>query len=184
MKKPYTLTIFVENNPGVLHRLTVLFTRRRINIDSVTCSATEDPRISRFTIFVGLEERLVPTIVRQICRIIEVQQAYASEDEDLLYREIGFFKICMASEELRAEIEALAKQYAATVAHVETSHIFLEKTGSEEELTEFYKVFEPYGVQEFVRSGRIAIRRRPLSSEIGIPLQHLQIEPGTAGDMV
>ncbi len=168
MKKQFTLTAFVENTPGVLHRLTIIFTRRRVNIESLTVSETEEHHISRFTIVVRLEEYLVPTIVRQLSRIIEVRRAFASEDEDLLFREIALITVRTGSAEAVRQVAELAREHGARTALTEPGQTILEKTGAETEIDALRELFEPYGIQEFVRSGRIAIRRSAMPNEIGI----------------
>jgi acetolactate synthase-1/3 small subunit len=160
MSRLYTLSIFSENSPGVLHRVVTLFTRRKINIESLTVSETEQHSISRFTIVARLDEQLVETVVRQLRRIVEVRDAFASLDADLLFKEIAFFKVDVSSREKLLEVEEHAKRYGAAVIHAEPGYMVLEKTGSEHEITSLFTMLEPLGMKEFVRSGRIAIRMR------------------------
>ena len=157
MARSYTISVFSENSPGVLHRVVTLFTKRKINIESLTVSETEQHAISRFTIVARLEEHLVETVVKQLRRIVEVRSAFANLDADLLYKEIAFFKIAAPSKENRFAIEEQAQRYGATVIHADARCMVLEKTGSEHEITSFFTLLEPLGMKEFVRSGRIAI---------------------------
>lgn len=105
MNARYTLCIFSENSPGVLHRITTLFTRRKLNIESLTVSETEKPGISRFTIVVVREREFAYKVADQIQRIIEVSDVYVCEDADLIFKEIALYKVASADSALRSQIE-------------------------------------------------------------------------------
>lgn len=155
----HTIVAFTENSPGVLLRLTTMFTRRKINIESLTVSETEQPGISRFTICIRADRDLVRKIVGQIRRIIEVRDAYASDDADLLIREVAMIRVKTTEPAQRSEIEQLALRHQAQFASVDEMTVVVEKTGNEEEVRSLYLMLEPYGITEFVRSGRIALRK-------------------------
>ncbi|MBP9838046.1 MAG: acetolactate synthase small subunit [Proteobacteria bacterium] len=154
--KNHTICVFTENSPGVLQRLTVNFTRRKINIESLTVSETEKEGISRFTIVIKSEREQIDIIAKQIKRIIEVRDVFVAEDDSLLFKEIAFYKIA-SDKTKRAEVEELAHRYQATISHVEEKHLIVEKIATEEQIDSFYLLLEPYGIKEFVRSGRIAM---------------------------
>ncbi len=178
MRKTFTLTILAENNSGVLHRVTTLFTRRRINIESLTAAITEERRLSRITVVADIEEYQIATVVRQIRRIIEVEQAFASENEDLISREVGLFKVSTGSAEQTTQIEEVAKKFGAVITPLEDNSIVLEKVGTESEIESLYQALNTYGVQDFARSGRVAIRRQIMPNEIGVPVdQNFDNEP-------
>ena len=157
MSRCYTISAFTENSPGVLHRLTVLFTRRKVNIESLTVSETEKKGISRFTIVVYSERDLVEKIAKQINRIIEVVDVFVSENKDLLYKEIAFFRVQTETPQQRTEIEELAHRHGALVIFAKDNYLVVEKTGAEEQISSLFLLLEPFGIKEFVRSGRIAI---------------------------
>jgi acetolactate synthase-1/3 small subunit len=158
-QKTYTISAFTENSPGVLHRLVTTFTKRKLNIESLTVSETEQRGISRFTIVVIVDEDLIQTIIKQILRIVEVKDAYASLDEELIYKEISFIRVKTESSAERFKVEKHAKRYGAHVVYVEQESMVLEVTGSSSEIRSFYCIMEQYGVTEFIQSGRIAIRK-------------------------
>ena len=160
MEGKFTITAFTENSPGILHRITVMFTRRKINIESLTVSETERPGVSRFTIVVDSDRFTAEKIVRQIRRIVEARAVFLSENRDLVFKEIAFFKVAADNAEKRGEIEDLVHRYNALVTHIEPQFMVVEKTGREDEINSLFLLLEPLGIYEFVRSGRIAVAKR------------------------
>ncbi|MCB0339066.1 MAG: acetolactate synthase small subunit [Bdellovibrionales bacterium] len=159
MKDRKTIVIFSENKPGVLQRMTAMFTRRRLNIESLTVSETEQEGISRFTVALSCSADVAEKLVKQIRRIVEVADAYFREDQDLLFREIAFIRVQANSAARREEIEEFARRYGASITYANHESLVVEKTGDEEEINFLLELFGPYGVTEFVRSGRIAVLR-------------------------
>ncbi len=164
----FTLCIFSENSPGVLQRITVLFTRRKLNIESLTVSETERPGVSRFTIVVAAERELVEKVAKQIHRIIEVFDVYVCENDELIFKEVAFFKVRTKNNGDQKKIEELASEYLARVCFKKDPFVVLEMTGSEDEVRALYLKLEPFGMAEFVRSGRIALLKdfRPVDENI------------------
>ncbi len=159
MERFYTISAFTENHPGVLHRLTSVLTRRQVNIESLTVSETETKGISRFTIVLHVEPELMRKIAKAINRVIEVVAVTISENEDLLFKEIAFYRTAAETSDARLEIEEHAQRYGAVITFADDDSLVVEKTGSEDEINSLYKLLEPFGIKEFVRSGRIAIRK-------------------------
>lgn len=158
MKDFYTVTIFTENKPGVLYKISGLFLRRKINIESLTVSYSKDTDQSRFTIVVFAEEILVEKIVKQLYRIIEVIKVIDSKNRDLIYKEVALFKVTARDMKRRQEIEHLVKiAKDARMITVHKSYLVIEKTGSEKEVEDFYQLLDHFGIKEFIRSGRIAV---------------------------
>lgn len=158
-EKLFTISVFTENSPGVLHRITAVFTRRKVNVESLTVSDTEQHGVSRFTIVVKVEEDLVERIVGQIRRIIEVREAFATEDSALFYKEIAFIKVKTSSAEERRQAEEISRKNGASIVAAQVDALVIEQTGTEEEIRSLYLLLEPFGISEFIHSGRIAIRR-------------------------
>ena len=158
MEKLYTICIFTENTLGLLNRISGIFTRRRINIESLSVSETERKGISRFTIAIRSAEReSVEKIVRQIRKIIEVLAVFGYEDHDLVYNELAFFKL---ETERAEEVKGILEGYKRAKVLFEDNRIMIvEKAGTEEEIYNFFKQLKPFGILEFVRSGRIALSR-------------------------
>ncbi|HQH27142.1 MAG TPA: acetolactate synthase small subunit [Oligoflexia bacterium] len=159
MVRKYTITAFTENSPGVLHRINTLLTRRKVNIESLTVSETEKKGISRFTIVVKTDPHLINKVVKQIDRVIEVVEVFVSENRQLIYKEIAFVRVATGTAQRRVEVEEHAHRYGAHVAYVTDHDLLIEKTGTEDEINSLYLLLEPFGITEFVRSGRIAVRK-------------------------
>jgi len=157
MSHLFTISAFTENQAGVLHRLTTVLTRRKVNIESLCVSETEQKGISRFTISIRSHEHLIKKLVAQIGRIIEVVRVTYHTDDELLFKEIAFFKVRVSDAAARAQIEGHAIKYGASIAIAAASFVVVEKTGREAEVDSLYHMLEPFGIIEFVRSGRIAM---------------------------
>jgi acetolactate synthase I/III small subunit len=159
MSELYTLSIFTENSPGVLHRITTIFTRRKLNIESLTVSETERKGVSRFTICVLGDIDTINKVLKQINRIIEVCNVSVHQNNQLLYKEIALFRVKTHSPEQRSKIEELARSYGAITVNSTQEALVIEKTGTEEDVNSLYLLLEPYEIKEFVRSGRVAIAK-------------------------
>lgn len=157
MERKYTIIIFAENKPGVLYRIADLFLRRKVNIESLTVSETQEIGVSRFTIVVKQHKTMVEKIVKQLYRIIEVVKVFENRDDDLLFKEIAFIKVAAKNPEQRREIEDLVYLFRAKIIAVGKDTLTIEKTGSEEEINSLVSLLRPFSIHEFVRSGRIAV---------------------------
>lgn len=154
MARSVCLTVFSDNNPGLLHRVTAVFTRRKINIESLTVSETEFPGVSRYTIVINAERDAAGKVAEQIRKIIEVHEVVVGEEESLVSREIALIKI------LRREDDALSQVIADhhLVLVSESAHVLIyERTGAVEEVSDALFALRPFGIIEFVRSGRISM---------------------------
>lgn len=159
---PYTICVFTENTIGILNKITTILTRRRINIDSLTVSETERKGISRFTIVIHHESReAVEKLVRQIRKVIEVLAVFGYLNEDIAYNEIAMFKISTPIGAKPLDIETINKVYKAWVVYWDLSYVIIQKTGTEEEIFEFFDYIKPHEILEFVRSGRVAVSKSP-----------------------
>ena len=159
MSKLYTIAAFTENTIGLLNRITIIFTRRRINIESLSVSETERQGVSRFTIVVKTEREMAESLVKNIRKIIEVLAVFAYENEAMVYNEMALFKFCFDKPETKILLEGFADQHRARVVFTEKNIMIIEKSGTEEEIYAFFKIVKPYDILEFVRSGRIALTK-------------------------
>ena len=158
----YTICVFTENTIGLLNKITIIFTRRRINIESLTVSETERKGISRFTIVIKHEKREeVEKLVRQIRKIIEVLAVFGYLNEDIVSNEIALFKISTPLNGKSVDVEAINKIHKAWVVYWGLDYLVIEKTGTEAEIHDFFRYIKPHGIIEFVRSGRIAVGKTP-----------------------
>jgi acetolactate synthase-1/3 small subunit len=154
MTQPVTFLVWTENSPGVLIRLTTLFTRRKINIESLTVSATEQPGISRFTVVIQIDLVTAATIGRQIERMIEVRRVFVFAEPDIIHREVALIRATIAADREAALTERFP---AVVVLQRSTRGTLLQFTGSEDEISALREFLTNDDVVEFVRSGRIAV---------------------------
>ncbi len=164
-KTECTFSIFSENSPGVLHRVIALFTRRKINIESLTVSHTETEGVSRFTIVVNCRLELAHLVGRQLRRIVEVLKVKVSENSQLIYKEIAFFRIGTPDARARQFAASHAVRHGASIVSIDAEALVIEKTGTEEEIQELFSSFKTAPILEFIRSGRIAVRKQLIEED-------------------
>jgi acetolactate synthase I/III small subunit len=170
MTERHTIIVLSQNTPGVLQRVTTAFTRRRVNIESLTVSETEHHERSRFTVtFMATREAAVK-ILKPVRRFVEVIDATLCSDNDIIYREIAFFRVSFLSENEREHLWSLARNHHAEIANLNGSSLIIEKSGTEEEINSFRSLLPKNSVISFVRSGRIAIEKH-LEHKISIEKQ-------------
>lgn len=158
-KRKYTVSVFSDNTPGVLNRITIIFTRRKVNIESLTVSETEQKGISRFTIVVECTEHMKQKLVRAINRTIEVVEVFASENRELLFQEVAFYRVKATTSDDRLKVEELAEKHGARLIYAGENYVVIENAGSEDDIDTLYRLFKDFGIVEFIRSGRIAVRK-------------------------
>ena len=154
----YTICIFTENSIGLLNRITIIFTRRRINIESLTVSETERKGVSRFTIVIRHESREeVEKLVRQIRKIVEVMAVFGYLNDEIVFNEIALYKIATPLGAKSLDVETINKQYKAWVVYWGLDYVVVEKTGNNDDIFAFLDYLKQYEILEFVRSGRVAV---------------------------
>lgn len=160
--KTYTICVFTENSIGLLNKITIIFTRRRLNIESLTVSETERKGVSRFTIVIKHEQReAVEKLVRQIRKVVEVLAVFGYLNDDIVYNEIALFKLPTPLDSKPLDMETINREHKAYIVYWDLDYVVLQKTGTEEEIFEFFKYVKPHGILEFVRSGRVAVSKTP-----------------------
>ena len=159
MKKRYTISVFTEDIVGLLNRVTIVFTRRKINIESIAASDSEVQNIHRYTIVVNETEDLVKKVTLQLDKQVEVIKAVYHVDEEIIYQEIALFKVPTDILMQGGEAEHIVRAHHARVLSVEPEFTVIEKTGHKEETQHLFDELEPFGILEFVRSGRVAITK-------------------------
>ena len=156
----YTMSIYTEDNVGLLGRITQIFTRRKMNISSITASESEVKGVHRFTIVLPTHFELARKVVQQINRQVGVLKAFLHTDETTVWQEIALYKIrtsVLTSGD--HQVEKIIRKHFARILSVEPEFVVIEKTGHKEENLALFKDLEPLGVLEFVRSGRVAITK-------------------------
>jgi acetolactate synthase-1/3 small subunit len=157
MKQEYNLTIYTEHQVGLLNRIAIMFSRRKINIESLNTSPSEVEGIHRFNIVINETEETVRKIVRQIEKQVDVLKAYFNTNENIIWQELALYKVPTDIITEKVKVERLLRTYGARVVAIRKDYTIFETTGQREETDRLIKVLEPYGLIEFVRSARVAI---------------------------
>ena len=154
----HTLSVLVENKPGVLARIAGLFSRRGFNIDSLAVGPTEHAEISRMTIVVNVEESPLEQVTKQLNKLVEVIKIVELDGPASVARELLLVKV-KADAETRGQVLETVQLFRAKVIDVAPEAVTIEVTGNAEKLEAFLRVLEPFGVRELVQSGMVAIGR-------------------------
>lgn len=156
-KQEFTVTVYTENQIGLLNRIAIIFSRRKINIESLNGSPSEIPGIHRFTIVINETEEVVKKLARQIEKQVEVLKAYYNTSEEIVWQELAMYKVPTDQIAEKVKVERLLRQYGARAVVIRKDYTVFETTGHREETDKLVEVLEPLGLIEFVRSARIAI---------------------------
>ncbi|MDQ0287007.1 acetolactate synthase-1/3 small subunit [Desulfofundulus luciae] len=154
----HTLAVLVENNPGVLARVAGLFSRRGYNIDSLAVGRTDNPAISRMTIVVEGDDRVLEQVTKQLHKLIDVIKISDITADEYVDRELVLIKVS-AEPEKRGEIMQIADIFRARIVDLGRRTMILECTGNEGKIRAFEESLKPYGIKELVRTGKIAMLR-------------------------
>ena len=158
-KELFTVSIYTENNIGLLNRISAIFQRRHINIESLNTSASEIEGVSRFTILVNMTENQVKKIIGQIEKQVEVIKAYYHTDEDTIYQESCLFKVKSDLLFEERQIQNIIKDSNARIVTVNKEFFVIEKSGRRNEIELLHRELSAFGIMQFVRSGRIAVTK-------------------------
>jgi len=159
MKQEYIITVFSEDHIGLLSRITIIFTRRKINIDSLTVSASAIPGIFKFTIVINETPDRVQKVVGQLEKVVDVMKAYYNTNEEMIYQEIALYKVSTEFLLESDQIEKIVRNSGARILEITREYVVIEKTGHSKETQQLFEELNPYGVSQFNRSGRVAITR-------------------------
>jgi acetolactate synthase-1/3 small subunit len=154
----HTITVLVENKPGVLTRVAGLFARRGYNIESLAVSITEDPTVSRMTVVASGDAQALDQINKQLAKLIDVIHVADYTDLPMVERELALIKV-NADTSVRGEVMQLVDIFRAKIIDISDRTFTIEVTGGVEKINAFEKMLEPYGIREMVRTGRIALVR-------------------------
>jgi acetolactate synthase-1/3 small subunit len=158
-KKRFTISVFTEDVVGLLNRVSIIFTRRKINVESITASESEINGIHRYTIVVSETKDQIKKVVGQLEKQVEIVKAVFHSDDEIVYQEIALYKVKTGVLASGGQAEKIVRSHNARVLSVETEFTVLEKTGHKEETQQLFDELEPFGILEFVRSGRVAITK-------------------------
>lgn len=177
----HTLSVLVENKPGVLARIAGLFSRRSFNIDSLAVGPTENPDVSRMTIVVSVDQSPLEQVTKQLNKLVEVIKIVELDGSSSISRELVLVKV-RADVETRGQVLDAVQLFRAKVIDVAPDALTVQVTGNPDKLADFLRVLEPFGIRELVQSGMVAIGRgsRSISERNQRPVA-VPAPPPTAG---
>ena len=162
MEQEYIITVFSENKVGLLSQITTVFTCRNVNIESLTTSESALAGIHKFTIVVRTDPEKIEKLARQVEKRIDVLKVFVFTSDEVVQQEIALYKVTRSR-----NVEQLVRRHNERILEIDDDYIVVEKTGYKSETRELFELLQPYGVQQFVRSGTVAIvkSRRELLNE-------------------
>ena len=162
MEQEYIITVFSENKVGLLSQITTVFTCRNVNIESLTTSESALAGIHKFTIVVRTDPEKIEKLARQVEKRIDVLKVFVFTSDEVVQQEIALYKVTRSR-----NVEQLVRRHNVRILEIDDDYIVVEKTGYKSETRELFELLQPYGVQQFVRSGTVVIvkSRRELLNE-------------------
>ena len=162
MEQEYIITVFSENKVGLLSQITTVFTCRNVNIESLTTSESALAGIHKFTLVVRTDPEKIEKLARQVEKRIDVLKVFVFTSDEVVQQEIALYKVTRSR-----NVEQLVRRHNVRILEIDDDYIVVEKTGYKSETRELFELLQPYGVQQFVRSGTVAIvkSRRELLNE-------------------
>lgn len=177
MIEEFTITVFSENSIGLLNRITINFTKRKLNIDSLTVSESAIKGVYKHTIVVRCALATVKNLVNQLNKQIDVIRTFFLREHEILHQEMAMYKIETSTFLESNKVEVIIRKHNARILEVTKEYTAIEKTGHKKETQELFEELQPFGVLQFVRSGRVSITRlkKELLSEYLLKLDKRQL---------
>jgi acetolactate synthase-1/3 small subunit len=160
MNHEFTISLFTEDHIGILGQITIILTRRQINIDSITASESAVKGVHLLTIVVKTTNEMIQKVARQMEKLVDVLKVFVHTSDQIIYQEIALFKVTTKGLMSGNVIDHVVRANHARILEVSPEYIVIEKTGHKTEITELLAQLEPYGVLQFARSGRVAITKQ------------------------
>jgi len=159
-QQEFTISLFTEDHIGLLNKVTIILTRRQINIDSITASESAVKGVHLWTIVVRTSNEMVRKVARQFEKLIDVLKVFVHTSEEIIYQEIALFKMPTKAMMSGNVIDHIVRMHNARLIEITPEYMVIEKTGHKQEIVELLTQLEPYGVLQYVRSGRVAITKQ------------------------
>jgi acetolactate synthase-1/3 small subunit len=159
MKKTFIISVFSEDIVGLLNRVTIIFTRRHINIENIITSETEIKGIYRYTIVVTVEEDRIQKIVKLIEKQVEVMKAFYHTQDEVISRDLALFKISSEAINQNEEFQRIINAYNAKIVSISYDYVVVEKSSSTEKIKKLFAELEKFGILEFSRSGQVVVTK-------------------------
>jgi len=156
----HTICCLVENKFGVLARISTLFSARGFNIDSLAVGETEDPSVSRMTIVVDVDEKILEQVIKQLRKLIDVIKVIDLTGQDSVERELMLVKVSTPDASIRSEVMQIVEIFRAKIVDIGPNSLIVEIVGDEKKVESLLELLRPFGIKELVRTGKIAMLRR------------------------
>jgi acetolactate synthase-1/3 small subunit len=160
MKQEFTISLFTEDHIGILGQITIILTRRQINIDSFTASESAVKGVYLLTIVVKTTGEMIQKVARQMEKLVDVLKVFVHTADQIIYQEIALFKVNTNGIMSGNVIDHIVRAYNARILEVSPEYIIIEKTGHKTEIAELVAQLEPFGLLQFAKSGRVAITKQ------------------------
>jgi acetolactate synthase-1/3 small subunit len=160
MKQEYTISLFTEDHIGILGQITIILTRRQINIESFTASESAVQGVYLLTIVVTTTNEMIQKVAKQMEKLVDVLKVFVHTSEQIVYQEIALFKVSTKSLMSGNIIDHIVRAHQARILEVSPEYMVIEKTGHRTEISKMLTQLEPYGVLQFAKSGRVAITKQ------------------------
>lgn len=162
MKQEFNITVYSENHIGLLSRITLIFTRRKMNIESLTVSESAIAGVFKFTIVINETRDRVGKVVGQLEKVVDVMKAFYHTNEEMIFQEIALYKVPIEALYESDQVEMMVRKASARILEITREYVVIEKTGHKEETQALFEDLNQFKVMQFIRSGRIAITRDPI----------------------
>jgi acetolactate synthase-1/3 small subunit len=162
MKQEFNISVYTENHIGLLTRITIVFTRRKVNIESLTVSESAIPGVFKFTIVIKSTREQTVKIVNQIEKQIDVLKAFYHTNDEIIYQEIALYKVPTEALYDSDTVEKIVRKASARILEITREYVAIEKTGHTEETQALFEELNKFKVLQFIRSGRVALTRDPI----------------------
>jgi acetolactate synthase I/III small subunit len=160
MKQEYTISVFTEDHIGILGQITIILTRRQINIDSLSASESAVKGVHLLTIVVKTTGEMINKVARQMEKLVDVLKVFVHSSDQIVHQELALYKVTTKGLMSGNIIDHIVRSHQARILEVSPEYIVIEKTGHRQEIAELLTQLEPYGVLQFAKSGRIAITKQ------------------------
>lgn len=160
MKQEYTISLFTEDHIGILGQITIILTRRQLNIDSFSASESAVKGVHLLTIVVKTTNEMIQKVARQMEKLVDVLKVFVHTSDQIIYQEIALFKVTTKGMMTGNVIDRIVRDHNARILEVSPEFIVIEKTGHRDDIADLLAQLEPYGVLQFAKSGRIAITKQ------------------------
>jgi acetolactate synthase-1/3 small subunit len=160
MKQEYTISLFTEDHIGILGQITIILTRRQINIESFTASESAVQSVYLLTIVVTTTNEMIQKVAKQMEKLVDVLKVFVHTSEQIVYQEIALFKVSTKALMSGNIIDHIVRSHQARILEVSPEYMVIEKTGHRTEISRMLTQLEPYGVLQFAKSGRVAITKQ------------------------